>query len=231
MIDATKRCFYEREAKKADENATERAGRITATATAWIAMFTLVAVGVGGLQARIAYLADETNRQSQRAWVGLDGQITIDNVYTAPKLVIEAHYQIKNFGSGPALKVTIFDWVEVAPSRQKAMVKFGCEGSMRFATGTVPHGPAVEDPGPLGFTLFPQQTNIRKIDMRFEIPVDLNTPAFIGCVAYLDQFNYVHWTSFCMSREIGDSNPLTKDTRLTFCSLYNETDESHRYNP
>jgi hypothetical protein len=43
--------------------------------------------------------------------------------------------------------------------------------------------------------------------------------------AYLDQFNTVHWTKFCMERRPGDSTPITEIPKLDCCAMYNETDQ------
>ena len=47
---------------------------------------------------------DQTLRAGQRAWVGWDEPFTIDALETTPRLKVEAHAHIKNFGRGPALK-------------------------------------------------------------------------------------------------------------------------------
>jgi hypothetical protein len=68
-----KRKFHEHRAKKEEENSADRAARKTATATAWIAAFTVAIAGVGVLQWRALIRTDETTREAlvsvQRAFV------------------------------------------------------------------------------------------------------------------------------------------------------------------
>jgi hypothetical protein len=164
---------------------------------------------------------------SERAWVGLDVPVTVDAIEVRPtRMRIKGHYSIKNFGHGPALKVVqTGDFVTPGTSMefQAREADFYCDSSVRFATGTLPTV-GIKQPGPFGHTLFPGQGHDETID--FQGPPETATHLrFVGCVAYLDQFETVHWTRFCMERRAGDPTPLDRLTHLDFCAMYNDTDK------
>lgn len=167
---------------------------------------------------------------STRAWVGLDGPIQLDALETLPRLLVESHYTIRNFGHGPALKVMQSGWFETNPKLSDATANFACDSAVAFATGTVPHGPDVTLPGPIGYSLFPNQSHAGAIGSpgnpwQGEAQPSMSHFWLIGCVAYLDQFRTVHWTRFCMEPEIGQRT-MNKDVPLAFCARYNDTDET-----
>ncbi len=106
---------------------------------------------------------------------------------------------------------------------QTREANFFCDSSAKFATGTVPIVGS-KQPAPFGHTIFPGQGHDEIIDFQGppETAVHLR---FIGCAAYIDQFNAVHWTRFCMERRPGDPTPPEKITKLDFCAMYNDTDK------
>lgn len=163
---------------------------------------------------------------SERAWVGLDVPVTVDAIeIQSTRMRIKGHYSLKNFGHGPALKVMqAGDFVTLGTNMdfQQREADFYCDSSVKFATGTVPTV-RMKNPGPFGHTLFPGQGHEEIID--FQGPSETATHLrFVGCVAYLDQFNTVHWTRFCMERRLGDPTPADRVTQLDFCAMYNDTD-------
>ena len=168
---------------------------------------------------------------TERAWVGLDVPITLDAIDISPTAIrIDGHYTVKNFGHGPALKVTqVGDFVDLdAPEQaQKREADFYCASALKFTTGTVPVGGELKQPPPFGFSLFPGQEHPELIQVRGkELPKKTaRFLRFIGCVAYLDQFKGTHWTRFCMERKAGDITPIGMIPRLDFCAMYNDTDE------
>jgi hypothetical protein len=174
---------------------------------------------------------DQTLRAGQRAWIGLDGVVKIDVLETIPHLGVEAHYRIQNFGNGPAIKVIPIGWFWTDEKLMENLALSICQMASNFTAGSVPHGPNVRNPGPMGYTLFPNQGHEETIGSPSDpwtgpAEPDLTHFRLIGCIAYINQFKVVHWTRFCMEPQINASLPLTKDTPLTFCSLYNDTDES-----
>ena len=209
-----------------------------ATWTGAVAYWTKWLVGVGFISAVILTLqyctfvqTEKTIRGDQRAWVGLDGGVAIDVLETNPRLVVESHYSIKNFGKGPAIKVVPIGRFETDAKLLGSTARFACDSAVKFATNTVPHGPDLKAPGAFGYTLFPGQGRTEVIGgpndpWQGDGMPDLKHFWFIGCVAYLDQFDTVHWTRFCMEPDMFSKQPLSRGTALTFCSLYNDTDES-----
>ncbi len=166
---------------------------------------------------------------SERAWVGLDGRITIDVLETVPRLKVESHYSIKNFGNGPALKVVPSGWFWTDAKTLSNLADSACKVVKEFTTGTVPHAPNITLPGPIGSTLFPSQPDKETIGSHDDPWQGEGQPGlkhfwFIGCVAYLDQFQVVHWTRFCMEPDFFP-HPINKDIPLKFCALYNDTDD------
>jgi hypothetical protein len=169
-----------------------------------------------------------TGINSERAWVGLDGKITLDGfAVKSDRVAIKGHFRIKNFGHGPAFKVTeagLFTQ-HTALEEDKRSADFWCDSSVAFATGTVPVGRGTKQPGPFGYTLFPDQGKDYPIEVEGPVAT-LDFLQYVGCVAYIDQFKMVHWTRFCMMRY--PRNPITLPTEipeLEFCSLYNDTDK------
>ena len=173
-----------------------------------------------------------TGINSERAWVGLDGPVTIDALQLAPIFGFESHFVVKNFGSGPAFKVVAQGWPETDSTVFDNLGKSVCQGPIEFTTGTVPHGPAVINPGPFGYMLFPSQTHMEytgsPIDPWTGPPLpNLKHFWFIGCIAYVDQFRVLHWTRFCME-PVYVPQPMRKDIHLQFCSRYNDADDTQR---
>jgi hypothetical protein len=163
---------------------------------------------------------------SERAWVGLDGSVTIDMLKIAPQLKVESHYIVKNFGHGPAFKVFAYGQFWDSPKLYQNVAKTACNGPIEFATGTVPTVPRIPNPGPMGYTLFTNQTHQEAVGSPRDPwqgagEPDLKHFWFIGCVAYLDQFKTLHWTRFCMEPDFSLQN-FNKDTALRFCALYND---------
>jgi hypothetical protein len=126
-------------------------------------------------------------------------------------------------------------WFETDYKNLRGTAQFACDSAVKFTTGTVPHGPAVTNPGPMGYSLFPDQG--RQIDVgSARVPwqgdgePNLRFFWFVACVAYIDQFKVPHWSRLVMQSDSMAGLPLTKDTPLTFYSLYNDTDESETHN-
>jgi hypothetical protein len=200
----------------------------------FLVIFTGLLVIVGALPWCTLEKTDKTSRQIQRAWVGLDGIVEIDALETTPRLHVESHYRIKNFGNGPALKVVVSGWFETNLNleMEKRAAKFACDGAVKFATGTVPMSPEMHNPGPFGYILFANQWHDEFIGSpgdpwTGESQPDMTHFKLIGCVAYIDQFRAVHWTRFCMEPDFYIGRQIMdKNVRLRFCALYNDTDES-----
>jgi hypothetical protein len=86
-------------------------------------------------------------------------------------------------------------------------------------------GPAVSNPGPLGYVLFPMQTYSNLEAWRGDAQPSLKWLYLMGCAAYTDQFKAWHWTRACVL--VGDgTNPVSNSSPRKMCSLYNDTDET-----
>ena len=166
--------------------------------------------------------------RGSRPWIGLEGSISVEALQSTPRLVIASHYTIKNFGNSPAVKVFPFaipildtqnlNYIDVAKS--------SCLGPIEFVTGTVPVGPKVHYPGPMGYILFPNQTRLEQVGggaWTGASQPNVKHIWFVGCIAYIDQFHTVHWTRFCVESSYSDPGPINKETPLQFCALYNDT--------
>ncbi|MFZ0302322.1 MAG: hypothetical protein WAL75_06540 [Terracidiphilus sp.] len=168
----------------------------------------------------------DTQINSERAWVGLDGPVAIDALQLTPIFGFESHYTVKNFGNGPAFKVMAQGWPWTDPKTFDNLAKTVCEGPIEFNTGTVPIGPGMENPGPFGYMLFPGGTHAENVGSPIDpwtgppLP-DLKHFWFVGCIAYIDQFKAVHWTRFCME-PVYVRQTMTKDIKLQYCSRYND---------
>ncbi|MFZ0286639.1 MAG: hypothetical protein WAL32_15545, partial [Terriglobales bacterium] len=164
-------------------------------------------------------------------WVGLDDSIKIDLLEVAPKLKVESHYGIKNFGHGPAFKVMPNGWFVDDEERVQNLANAACNAMIDFTNGGFPFGPTVKNHGPRGFILFPGGSRngyIGRPDDPWQesgARPDLKHFWFIGCIAYWDQFKTTHWTRFCMEGDFS-SQSIVQDIPLQFCALYNDTDES-----
>jgi len=172
--------------------------------------------------------------EANRAWIGLDGPIIVDEFVPAPVWGIALRSTLRNYGHGPALKIISTLFLTDDAKSKEGMARFVCESSEHFSTGTIPMTSDVVNPGPLGHVLFPdQRSNISD-------PFDPQKPfvwhgagaltdgAFvsaIGCVAYLDQFEKPHWTRFCMQGGVSHGQLVQWD----YCNLYNDTDETGRH--
>ena len=164
---------------------------------------------------------------TERAWVGLDGPVKTAILQASPRFAIGGHYEVKNFGHGPALKVFASAdpvWDSESNVDYMNVAKSSCTGPIEFATGTLPHPPGTPNPapGPMGYILFPGQSHTEDVGpYQGQTVPPLKHFWFIGCVAYLDQFKSLHWTRFCVESPYTVPNP-TKDTPLQFCGLYND---------
>jgi len=143
-----------------------------------------------------------------------------------PQLKVESHYSVKNFGHGPAFKVFAYGRFWSIPNLYENVAKTACNGPIEFATGTVPTVPRIRNPGPMGYTLFTNQTHPETMGSPRDPWQGAGEPNlkhfwFIGCIAYLDQFKTVHWTRFCMEPNFSPQD-FNKDTPLQFCALYND---------
>jgi hypothetical protein len=203
----------------------------------WIARGTWAAFLAASIYAGISLFQwREMQKQtvnSARAWLGYqqigdsDLPVIVDRLEMVPRLNVEAHYRIENFGSGPAIKVTPTFWV--ATDTNLKMVRrtgaFLCSSAAHFATGTVPTAPSVETPGPMGSILFPKQIYNNSQTWSADAMPSLRWMLVMGCVAYLDQFKAPHWTRFAVL--IGDGiNPISSSSPRKLYTLFNDTDES-----
>jgi|SRR5579863_310104 len=203
----------------------------------WIARGTWAAFLAASVYACISFCQwREMQKQtinSARAWLGYQQvkdsnlPIIVDRVEISPRLAVDAHYTIQNFGNGPAVKVVPTFWVEtdINLTMLKRTAAFICDSSVNFATGTVPMGPGVHNPGPMGFILFPKQTYTDVQSWSGGAMPSLRWMYVMGCVAYIDQFNASHWTRFVVV--IGDGrNPIGSTSPQKLYTLYNDTDET-----
>jgi hypothetical protein len=172
----------------------------------------------------------QATMNTERAWLGLDGPIKLDELETKTRFAVASTYIIKNFGHGPALKVVTSGFVVTDPKDIDSTARFVCESAAHFSTGTVPHTPDFKNPGPLGHQLFTAQTSEEHIGTlatpwQGDAQPKLNAIWLIGCVAYFDQFKVPHWTRFCMGG--GYPNPpLDVNAPLDYCNRFNDTDET-----
>jgi hypothetical protein len=167
----------------------------------------------------------------ERAWMGLVGTVTIEDLeMIEPRYKLTAHYQLKNFGHGPAYKIITTGWFSTNLQDLKMMGDHACDTIMPFTEGTIQVGPGIPQPPPLGTMRFPDQTLDEIIGERNDpftgdyVP-NLKKIWFVGCVTYKDQFKATHWTRWCVTSP--DSGPVTidKNVFLHFCNLYNDTDD------
>lgn len=180
---------------------------------------------------RVGEISVQQLEASQRAWVGLDGPVISDFVQPSPFFALGGHYTVKNFGTTPAIKVMALA-EPVWDSEKVDYMNVGrtaCEGPIEFVTNSIPHGPSVHSPGPMGYVLFPNQAHAEQVGGGVWTGAPIRAIKhfwFIGCIAYLDQFNTVHWTRFCVEPSVFAPQPLTAKTPLQFCSLFNDTDNN-----
>ncbi len=167
---------------------------------------------------------------SERAWIGLKEPVTIDVLELTPRLKVEAHYSIQNFGHGPALKVTPSGWFLDDSKTLKTVANGICRGAEEFSTGTVPLGSGLTEQTPMGFMLFQGQFHTETIGSPRDpwqgaAEPDLKHFWFVGCIAYIDQFKNTRWTRFCME-PAPTQQPITRDIPLRYCPLYNDTEDT-----
>lgn len=213
------------------------ARRYKALSDTFAPLFAAVAAIAAAFAAYYSYgQLKEMQRQSAnaaRSWIGyqLDAQtglpFIIDDVEVSPRLSVSARYTIENFGNGPAIKVTpsYFVVTDLNKTIQDREADFICEASKKFSTGTVPVGPGVPNPGPLGYVLFPKQTYSRSEPWGGDALPSQKWLYVIGCAAYMDQFKAWHWTRACVV--VGDGkDPIRNSSPRHMCTLYNDTDET-----
>jgi hypothetical protein len=73
-------------------------------------------------------IQQDTGINTERAWIGMDEPVKIDVLETVPRLKVEAHYRIKNFGHGPALKVFPSGWFWTDSKTLGNLAKSACMG-------------------------------------------------------------------------------------------------------
>lgn len=186
---------------------------------------------------------------SARAWIGYqqipnsNSPVAIDRLEISPKLDVEWHDTIENFGNGPAIKVISQGWVATEGGLRDiaGYAAFICDAATKFATGTVAIEPPAQNPGRMGFVLFPHQTYTDDSfsPSRSGSPLasawsgaaqpNLKGMFIMGCVAYLDQFRTPHWTRFVV--QIGNGkDPVSIASPQQLYSLFNDTDETDEGN-
>jgi hypothetical protein len=178
----------------------------------------------------------QSAESSQRAWVGLES-IPIADAIQANPLLLAGHFTVKNFGVGPAIKVDVFSEPEVWDGKTKikpghdymAAGRSICNIPVAFVTNTVNGRPNAQAPGPMGYILFPGGTHAEQVGggpwTGDPVPPIAHL-WFVGCIAYLDQFNTLHWTRFCVESSYFSKFPLSKDAPLQYCALFNDTDDN-----
>jgi hypothetical protein len=95
--------------------------------------------------------------EANRAWVGLDGPMTVADFNAGPIWALALRSTLRNYGHGPALKVTSTVFVEDDQKNIDGTAQFVCDAAEHFSTGTVPMASVAINPGPLGHVLFPDQ--------------------------------------------------------------------------
>jgi hypothetical protein len=174
----------------------------------------------------------ETNRLARatedlnRPWLGLAGRIVLGE--TAIKNRYSASYIIKNFGRTPAFKAISQLWFVSGDAKEwDETARVACELNMPFTKGTIPVGPNLKQPPPMGKALFPDQGLGDSIP--WEAPEEKQWMAFVGCVSYKDALENYHWTRFCMESPnwnyTGKPFALDPKTPLHLCNVYNDTDD------
>jgi hypothetical protein len=145
---------------------------------------------------------------TSRAWLGyqLDDQtklpLVVNAIELSPSPRVAWHYTVENFGNGPAIKMLVLEAAEtIAPKKIMDGIAAGwCDDARKFATGTMA---GANNPGPLGYVLFPKQTYRRSVPSWEGVPQPTDKFLYLfSCVAYLDQFKARHWTRSCV--RIGD---------------------------
>jgi len=168
-------------------------------------------------------------RLEQRAWVSMDGPITIDYLQLVPRLVEVSHFGVKNYGRGPAFKVIVNGWFDTDGKYLENESRASCSMAMEFSSGSIPTAPKIPKPPAIGYTLFPGQPHDENIGSpgdpwQGEALPNLKHFWFVGCISYLDQFRVRHWTSYCMEPKLG-GYPIDKNIPLQYCSRFNDTDD------
>ena len=146
-----KRKFHERRTKKKNESPQDKAARRTANATVAIAIFTVVAVVVGGLQWRALHDTDEKigkqivalNRQldlmeaDQRPYLGITENLKFPEFRPQPsnESYIVWTWEFGNFGKGLAKNISYDQYIKVGDGPYK---RSHSEVKARFAGDIAP---------------------------------------------------------------------------------------------
>jgi len=168
-----------------------------------------------------------TGINAERAWVGIDGPIKMEFAQTAPKLIVEVTYTIKNFGNGPALKVETAQGFATTPKMLLGIAATACGPGGLLTNGTL----GASKNG-AGYILFPGETHSEhpSSTQQAQLAPDIVSKIwFIGCASYRDQFNQPHWTRFCFESGNG-KQPISTDFQWLPYERYNDTDETVKDN-
>jgi len=199
--------FQQRKAQKEHETPTDRAARVTAAATLWMAVFTFFLAATSGFTVWILNNQLNAMGQDERAWVGAgNGKFVINS----KELKVE--FTVANVGKSPA---------SYAVSNVAWTGKMKGE-NLRPADIVYPR----ED-GQNG-TIFPTQTF--QLSNTLPSPTDQHQAVnadqlskgerllfVFGRIKYRDVFKDWHWTHFCV---------LVQQDLITDkpCDFYNDTD-------
>jgi hypothetical protein len=186
--------IHEDSANNVQESANEKAARVTASATKWIAFFTFFLAAAATYQFIILDRQLDTMRKDQRPWLKLD--FTLNDLTVGQPATATMH--IVNNGKTPARVV----WGDMAIERVKngesARLNYPLPHS-RFTTGLIFPGVPVDAPITM---LRNSETGIPEGDILMHSELDDFQHFRIFFVAYAtvhykDFFGVDHWTKLC----------------------------------
>ncbi len=190
--------------------------------TGALAFFTLALVFVGGFQARILYVTNETLSLQQRAWLAPRELAVPENFINQTNAYTEVPLRYENLGREPATRINIV----VGPSTIK-LADFRNEQVMA-ATIRSALGDRCEParPDPNGIAVFPGSSAGVVIGFDSQLVERINTRKYyalvVGCLAY-ETLKEPHLSKFCVILEpVKEATP--RDWRTSFCTIHNDAD-------
>lgn len=215
------RKMSERKSNKEKEAAQDKAARITARATVWIAGFTIVIAGVGCYQYHVMGAQLDVMRKDQRPWIS-GSNVKISSVPNGP---IIASVSLTNVGKTPARR---FEAKMVI-----TMIKNGDSPALTYSD----HPVQDETAG----IIFPSEPNEIKIPLIRVNPNGTFVPWVMtateiedfdkgnsffeayGEVTYLDQYKTPHWLHFC---QFATTTKVPTYVTARKCTDYNDGDNN-----
>jgi hypothetical protein len=211
--------------QSAQETSADRATRITARATIWIALFTFFLAGAAIYQFIILNGQLNVMRKDQRAWMNPE---IVSSQFLSDK-PIEVGIRFTNYGKTPARQVSIRMRMEILDSAEaptfdysNALLMDEIDDPLVLPNSPIPPAPlfalrqiaGTQTIQEISFNEFSEAYNAGKVWFSTE-----------GKISYSDVVGTQHWMTFCFAKVHTPESVSTSPIETRKCAQYNDMDD------